>query len=230
MFPELTELLLIVYLIESILTPKSKSKQLTPRTNSQTYWQREVSHVMNGIICCVCLTLAISVLQSVQKWCRKEHKKRIRWRKSHSKIEADDEFGLAMQRKDSWRATLYCIRKPGENQIWKSKKPLNSWTEQQPRNWRPAMDAGLLRMEYWLKVVAEIWWSAGSKNGDTCKWTARRFVHIAHGQIYCWKRWYGLQHRRKIRNVVKIQLFLAQGELSSAKDVGPIFKRCNTRQ
>ena len=42
------------------------------------------------------------------------------WRKSHSKIEADDEFGLAMQRKDSWRAFLYCIRKPRENQIWKS--------------------------------------------------------------------------------------------------------------
>ena len=29
---------------------------------------------------------------------------------------------------------------------------------------------------------------------------------------------------------LKIKTILAQGEWSSAKDVGPIFKRCNTRQ
>ena len=39
---------------------------------------------------------------------------------SHSKIKADDEFGLAMQREESQRACLYCIRKPRENQICKS--------------------------------------------------------------------------------------------------------------
>ena len=65
MFPEPTELLLIGCLIESIWSPRSKSNTLTPSTNSQTYWQRETSHVMNGIIFCVCLTLAISVLQIV---------------------------------------------------------------------------------------------------------------------------------------------------------------------
>ena len=37
-----------------------------------------------------------------------------------AKSEADDEVGLAMQRKESWRACLYCIGKPGENQTWKS--------------------------------------------------------------------------------------------------------------
>ena len=51
MFPEPTELLLIGCLIESIWTPRSKSNTLTPRTNSQTYWQREISHVMIGITC-----------------------------------------------------------------------------------------------------------------------------------------------------------------------------------
>ena len=75
MFPERTELLLIGYLIESIWTPRSKSHTLTPKTNSQTYCQREISHVMNGIICCVCSTSAISVPPIVLKWCRKEHKK-----------------------------------------------------------------------------------------------------------------------------------------------------------
>ena len=34
--------------------------------------------------------------------------------KSHSKIKADDEFGLAIQRKGSERACLDCIGKPGE--------------------------------------------------------------------------------------------------------------------
>ena len=53
MFPGPTELLLIVCLTESIWTPRSKSNTFTPRTNSQTCWQREISHVMNGIIFCV---------------------------------------------------------------------------------------------------------------------------------------------------------------------------------
>ena len=75
MFPEPQELLLIGCSIESILTPKSKSNTLTPNTNSQTYWPREISHVMNGIIFCVCSTLAFSVLPIVLKWCRKERKK-----------------------------------------------------------------------------------------------------------------------------------------------------------
>ena len=56
-------------------TPRSKSNFLTPKSNWQTYWPRELSHVMSGIIFCVCSTLAISVLPNVLKWCRKEHKK-----------------------------------------------------------------------------------------------------------------------------------------------------------
>ena len=36
--------------------------------------------------------------------------------------------------------------------------------------------------------------------------------------------------RRRIRHVVIIQIILAQGEWSSAKDSRPILKRCNTRQ
>ena len=75
MFPEPIELLLIGYLIESIWNPKSKSNTSTPKTNSLTFWPKEVSRVMSRIIFCACLTLAISVLQSVLKWCRKEHQK-----------------------------------------------------------------------------------------------------------------------------------------------------------
>ena len=50
MFPEPTELLLIGCLMESIWTPRSKSNTLTPKTNSQTYWPREISHVLSGTI------------------------------------------------------------------------------------------------------------------------------------------------------------------------------------
>ena len=45
------------------------------KPTSQTHWPREISHVMNRIIFCVCLTLAISVLPIVLKWCRKERNK-----------------------------------------------------------------------------------------------------------------------------------------------------------
>ena len=70
--PTLAELRLIGFSIESIRTPKSKSSTLTPKTNLPTYWPREISLVMNGIIFCVCWTLAISFLQIVLKGCRKE--------------------------------------------------------------------------------------------------------------------------------------------------------------
>ena len=46
---------------------KTKSNTLTPKTNSQTSQPKGISHVMSGIIFCVCLTFAISVLQIVLK-------------------------------------------------------------------------------------------------------------------------------------------------------------------
>ena len=75
MFPGLTEMLLMGCLMESIWTQKSKSNTLKPRTNSQTYWQREIAHVMSGTIFCVCSILAISASSTASKRCRKEHKK-----------------------------------------------------------------------------------------------------------------------------------------------------------
>ena len=75
MYPEPTELLLIGCLTESTWFPRSKSNTSTPKTNSLTFWPKEVAHVMNGIILCVYLTLVISVPPIVLKWCGKEHKK-----------------------------------------------------------------------------------------------------------------------------------------------------------
>ena len=117
-----------------------------------------------------------------------------------NQIEANDEFSLAMQRKGSWRACLYCIRKPGENRIWKS-------------------------------TTSELMEWAASKNRKTCLWTTTWVLFTQHTDKFIggW-RWYGLWHRRRIRHVVNIQIILAQGEWSSAKDSRPILKRCNTSQ
>ena len=65
------------------------------------------------------------------------------------------------------------------------------------------------------------WWNVGSKSGETRGWTT---VHPGHRQVCHRWLWYGLWHRRRIRNVVKIQIILAQGEWPSAKEAGPILK------
>ena len=58
--PELTKSLLIGWLTESIWNPRSKSNMWTPKTNSQTFWLKEVFHETNGIIFFVWSTLWVS--------------------------------------------------------------------------------------------------------------------------------------------------------------------------
>ena len=120
MFPEPTELLLIGCSDRINLdSQKSKSNTSTPRTNSQTSWPKGISHVMSGIIFCVCSTLATSVLQFVLKWCQKERQKESGEERSHSKTEANDESDCKGPRKSA----IFCIRKPGEEKLWESESP-----------------------------------------------------------------------------------------------------------
>ena len=102
--------------------PKIQIKYIDTKNNSQTYWQREISHVMSGTIF-LCL-FSISHYSSINSAKRDVEKnaRRCKWRKSHSKIKADDEFGIEMPCKGSDRACLDCIWKPGEHQIWKSER------------------------------------------------------------------------------------------------------------
>ena len=72
MFPGPTELLLIGCSIESTWTEISKSSTSTPKTNSQTFWQLAISHVMKGTIFSICSISAFSAQQAALKWCRKE--------------------------------------------------------------------------------------------------------------------------------------------------------------
>ena len=124
MFPEPTELLLIGCLIESIWIPTFKFSTMTPKTNSQTYWPRDISHVMNGIIFVLVYQLPFQ-FHSVSKRCRKEHKK-MQVKKESQKNRSRWWIWYQDACKGSERACLDCIRKPRENQIWKSELHLSS--------------------------------------------------------------------------------------------------------
>ena len=151
MFPERTELLLIGCLIESIWTRRSKSNTLTPRTNSQTYWQREISHVMNGIIFCVCSRSAISVpLMHVNL---KAMSKRTQEDACEERVTAKSKpmmkFGITIPCKGSERACFDCIRKPGENQSESQNVPLSSFHVQQTSTEWPVLGASSSNYSEW---------------------------------------------------------------------------------
>ena len=101
--------------------------------------------------------------------------KRCRWRKSHSKIEADDEFGLAMQREGSERACLDCIRKPGKTKYESQKVPLTSWTEQHLRTVRPVKDACSSSYSEW--DADEKWSSQEWKSDEVMEVRTGRLVN-----------------------------------------------------
>ena len=109
MFPGPTELLFVGCSIELIWTPRSKSNTLTPKNHladmltKGSFTRDEWNH------------LSCLFKHHPFQFCRvfwsdvEKNTERFRWRKSHSKVEADDEFGLAMQWKDSRRAIYYWI-------------------------------------------------------------------------------------------------------------------------
>ena len=112
MFPEPTELLLIGCSIESIWTLGSESNTLTSKNQLAdmltmgNFTRNEWNHLL-------CL-FNISHFSSTNcSEVMSKRTKKIRWRKSHSKIEADDEFGLAMERKESWTTQSGMLTKNG---------------------------------------------------------------------------------------------------------------------
>ena len=162
MFPEPTELLLIRSSIESIWNPRSKSNTLTPRTNSQTYWRREISHVMNGIIFCVCLTLAITVQPIVLKWCRKESKKNA----GEERVTAKSKPMMNLVSRCSERNPDVFASTASESPVktrHESQLPLSSRTEQHQRTGRPVEDAYSSTYSEWNvdQVFSSQEWKSG---------------------------------------------------------------------
>ena len=229
-FPEHTELLLIGRLIESIWTPRSKSNTLTPITNSQTYWPFDTWWMESSF---VFVQLQPFQLHQQRQSDVEKKARRCRWRVSHSKIKADDEFGLAIQRKGSKRACLDCIGTPGKTKS-ESQIPLSSWNEQQPRTGRPVMGASSSDYPEW--------------NIDE-KWSSWEWREI---WCKCWKQerrdpWVDNGSPRTQTSFViddddmdsdtatetdislKSRPFLNRVNDRLRKNIGPFFKRCNAR-
>ena len=97
--------------------------------------------------------------------------RRCRWRKSHSKIKTDDEFGIMIQREGSERACPDCIGKPGENEIWKPERTselVKCAADKHGETRIGRQLIKLLRMQHWRQVVfssVEIWWNVRNKYG-----------------------------------------------------------------
>ena len=126
MFPRPTDLRSIGCLIELIWTPKSKSKTSTPKTNSQTFWQKGISRAMSGIICCACSILPIAILHS----CNDERiSTRFRRRTNHNKIETNDESCC----QDAIVRVFFNFSESGEDALRKSRSMEISWWKKRSR-------------------------------------------------------------------------------------------------
>ena len=129
--------------------PQDPKQKHWPRTNSQKYWQREISHVMNGIIFCVCSTSTIFSSTNCLEVMSKRTQEDAGEEKSHSKIEADDEFGLSML-----DVLASIASESRENQTWKS---IFLRTEQHCRTERPVVNAYSSTYSKWN--IDEKWFS-----------------------------------------------------------------------
>ena len=192
MFPEPTELLLIGCSIESIWTPKSKSNTLTPKTNSQTCKPREISHVKNGIIFCLCSTLAISVLQSVLKWCRKEHKKES----SEERVTAKSRPMMNLIARSSERApsalSSTASESPGKTRH-ESQNPLSPQAEKYDRTVRPVVCAHSSSYSEWNL----------DKTWSSQEWKSDELMDDrTGGPVVCSKRASQTRFSRDCKNVI----------------------------
>ena len=88
---------------------------------------------------------------------------------SHSRIETNDEFGLAIQRKGSERACLDCIGKSGETRYESQNVPLSSLNVQQTSTGRLVMGAGSSNYSEWN--IDDKWSSLEWKSG--AMWESR---------------------------------------------------------
>ena len=137
MFPEPTELRLIGCSIEFTWTQKTKSSTSTPKTNLPTCQPREILHVTNGIIFCVCSILAISVLQFVLKRWQKR-------RKSHSEVKTNDEFFFA--RAPSTLSSS-ASESPGKRS-YECQSPWSAKAEKADRTGQPVVDLDVSSARY----------------------------------------------------------------------------------
>ena len=116
-----TELRLIGCLTESTQTPKSKYNMLKPKTNSKTYSQRAISHVMSGTIFSSVQYqhLQLSLLHQKDVENNAINSKR---RENCGKVEAEVRLGLVFCGSLSNSAELECIQSPGDSQSTQTRR------------------------------------------------------------------------------------------------------------
>ena len=169
------------------------------------------------------------VLQMVLKWWRKERKK-IQVKKESQQNRSrwwiwsrDATWGILMcylllhqkaQGKPDMKVNFFWAHKLSS--IRERDDPLYTLTYQTTQN-------GMLIKFGLLKSGNLINWWKIEQDDLGC-------IRTAHGQIHCWKRKDEFLHRSRISNVVNIQIILAQGEWSSAKEAKTILKRCNDKR
>ena len=199
--PENTELLLIGCLIESICTPRSKSNTLTPKTNSLTYWPRRISHVMNGIIFCVC--------------------------KERKKMQVKKESQQNQSRWWIWSRLQQKARKKTKSE---SQIPLGSWNEQQPRSGRLVMGASSSDNSEWNideKWSSQEWKSGDILEARTVRPVGGQHFTLDTDKFVIDDDDMDSDTATEIEPFAQVTVILAQGEWSIAEDIGPFFKRCN---
>ena len=159
MFPEPTELLLIGYSIESIGTPKIQIKY-----NDTKNQLADILTKRNGIIFCVCLKSAISVLQSVLKWCRKERKK-IQVKKASQQSRSR----WWIWSRDAAKGLLSCLPLPHQKDRWKPDTKVNLlWARKLSsilERWDPLYTHST-RTDSVLKMIR---WSVTPKQNQKCR-------------------------------------------------------------
>ena len=163
MFPEPTELLLNGCLIESIWIPRYKSNTLTLRTNLQTYWQREISHAMNGIIFCVCWTSAISVPSTILKRCRKTQEDASEERVKAKSKPMTNLVSRCRVRDPTVFASI-ASENPRNTKSESQEVPLSSLNVQQTSTGRPVMLASSSNSSEWN--IDDKWSSQVRKSGE----------------------------------------------------------------
>ena len=154
MFPEPTELLLIGYSIEPIWTPKSKSNTLKPKTNSQTYWPREISHVMNGSS-----FVLVNIIHFSSTNCSEVMSKRTQKDSGEERVTAKSKPMMNLVSRCSERTpdvlASTASESPGKTRH-ESQQPLSSWNEQHQRTGRPVLDAYSNSVYLWARVLSSI--------------------------------------------------------------------------
>ena len=120
---------------------------------------------MNGIILCVCSTLAISVLQFV---CSEGMAKRTQEDASEERVTAKSKPMMNLVSRCSVRdpnvLASTASESPGKSKSESQKVPLSSWNEVQPRTGRPVMGARSSNYSEWK--IDEQWSSQEWKSGE----------------------------------------------------------------